>query len=312
MKLFWVLVLSTFSLFAVATSNSKIKNEFSFLQDITFELYSDNLPEYKAPEHMQSIEEILLYDIIHATFKDGKWVAYTLNKNLLGTYKIGSPTLIEQGVTKKMIFIANFPGNKGGTDLYLAEYKDGQWTKPRNMGNIINSAYNESNPGMLDENTLTYSSNGNYKKLNLTTYEISNSETTETTTTQSHAYETPKTTIVNTPTTYETPKKVEPFITTTFPTPKSANFSSEPIMLGASSVPQVLSKYPLAIQIGSFLNPNWKILQQFSSIGQMVTFKNEKNLNVVWLTGFSDSAELQTALNKVRTHTGFEKSFIVK
>jgi hypothetical protein len=153
-------------------SNYKLENNFGYLQDITFELYDASIESYKMPEHLQSIEETLMYEVLHAVWKNNKWVAYTLNNNILGTYKVGSPTIIENKEGKKIFFIANFPGTKGGTDLYMSEFADGIWMKPKNMGSKINTAYNESNPGMLDENNLTFSSNGIIKKLNINSFAI--------------------------------------------------------------------------------------------------------------------------------------------
>ena len=42
-----------------------------------------------------------MFDVLHATWKDKHWVAYTLNKDLLGTYKVGQPVLLENGDTKR-------------------------------------------------------------------------------------------------------------------------------------------------------------------------------------------------------------------
>ncbi len=142
------------------------------MQDITFELYTDDVPAYKVPEQLKSIEEILMFDVLHATWKDKHWVAYTLNKNLLGTFKVGQPALFDNGSTKKIFFIATFPGTNGGLDLYTAEYKNGNWSKPKNLGNVVNTANNESNPGLLNDNTLTYSSGGVIKKLDLKTFKV--------------------------------------------------------------------------------------------------------------------------------------------
>lgn len=147
-------------------------NEYSYLQDITFELYTDDVPAYKVPEQLKSIEETLMFDVLHATWKDKHWVAYTLNKDLLGTYKVGQPALLDNGSTKKIFFIATFPGTNGGLDLYTAEYKNGTWSKPKNLGSGVNTSNNESNPGLLNDNTLTYSSGGVIRKLDLKTFKV--------------------------------------------------------------------------------------------------------------------------------------------
>ncbi len=157
-----------------------LHNDYSYLQEITFELYTDEVPAYKVPEQMKSIEETLMFEVLHATWKDKHWVAYTLNKNLLGSFKVGQPALLDNGASKKIFFIAAFPGSVGGLDLYASEYSNGTWSKPKNLGKTINTANNESNPGLLNDNTLTYSSGGIIKKLDLKTLKVVNlEETTE-------------------------------------------------------------------------------------------------------------------------------------
>lgn len=172
MKKTYILIFSILCIVLNVNASSFLHNEYSYLQDITFELYTDDVPAYKVPEQLKSIEETLMFDVLHATWKDKHWVAYTLNKNLLGTYKVGQPALLDNGSTKKIFFIATFPGTNGGLDLYTAEYKNRTWSKPKNLGNVVNTANNESNPGLLNDNTLTYSSGGIIKKLDLKTFKV--------------------------------------------------------------------------------------------------------------------------------------------
>jgi hypothetical protein len=153
-------------------ASSFLHNDYSYLQEITFELYTDDVPAYKVPEQLKSIEETLMFEVLHATWKDKHWVAYTLNKNLLGRFKVGQPALLDNGNTKKIFFIASFPGSVGGLDLYTSEFNNGAWSKPKNLGKTINTANNESNPGLLNEHTLTYSSGGIIKKLDLKTLKV--------------------------------------------------------------------------------------------------------------------------------------------
>jgi hypothetical protein len=167
---------------------SFLHNDYSYLQEITFELYTDDVPAYKVPEQLKSIEETLMFEVLHATWKDKHWVAYTLNKNLLGKFKVGQPALLDNGNTKKIFFIASFPGSVGGLDLYTSEFNNGAWSKPKNLGKTINTANNESNPGLLNEHTLTYSSGGIIKKLDLKTLKVVNLE--ESTTPEVDAAET--------------------------------------------------------------------------------------------------------------------------
>lgn len=384
-------------LFTNNFANSSNSNSYGFLQNIEFKLYTKDIPPQKALSNQQTTEEILMYDIIHAVWENGKWTAYTTNKTLLGIYKVGSPTIIQNSNGKKLFFIANFPGSKGGTDLYMSEFTDGIWSKPRNMGKNINTPYNESNPGMLDENTLTYSTNGIIKKVDINTFVIDNGgdqqfdftaqtnntvanaqklaeqklaeqkltqakaelekkiaeqklaqakgeqtntepenlidkimqtaqklnaqneaelkaetalkdktttapKVTTPTTTTSKVVETskPKTTI---PT---VPKEITPVQTT------STNIINDVESVGKLSTPAAKAMFPLAIQIGAYMNPNWNIIKPIGALGQLSTFQNESNLNVVWLTGFSTKEEMLSMLSKVKANSTFKNAFIVK
>ena len=487
-------------LFTNTFANSSYLNSYGFLQNIEFKLYTKDIPPQKTLSNQQTTEEILMYDIIHAVWENGKWTAYTTNKTLLGVYKVGSPTIIQNSNGKKLFFIANFPGSKGGTDLYLSEFINGEWSKPRNMGKNINTPYNESNPGMLDENTLTYSTNGIIKKVDINTFVIDNggdpqfdftAQTNNTvanaqklaeqklaeqklaeqklaeqklaeqklaeqklaeqklaeqklaeqklaeqklaeqklaeqklaeqklaqakaelekkiaeqklaeeqlaaakaeleqkvskqvvpekssisqdntdakyvelmkaaqklkeeklaeakgeqTNTEpenlidkimqtaqklnaqneeelkseaAHKSKTTTTPKVTTPTT--TPKVVETSKPTTPTAPKetttvqtnSSNTINDVESVGKLSTPAAKAMFPLAIQIGAYMNPNWNIIKPMGALGQLSTFQNESNLNVVWLTGFSSKEEMLSTLSKVKANSTFKNAFIVK
>ncbi|MEZ4879176.1 MAG: hypothetical protein R2801_03275 [Chitinophagales bacterium] len=72
------------------------------------------------------------------------------------------------------------------------------------------------------------------------------------------------------------------------------------------------AQYPNAIQLGVFSNPNWGILKQFATLGNLVSFQNSSGINTVWLTGYDSMSQANEVLGKVRSYSGFEKSFIVK
>ena len=303
-------------------SKAILNNNYGSLNEITFQLYDENVPTYSIPENLKSTEEVLMYEVLHAVWTNNKWIAYTLNKNLLGTFKVGSPSMMENDGVKKIFFVANFPGSRGGTDLYTAEYKNGSWSKPKNMGDVINTTYNEANPGLLDENTLTFSSNGIIKKFNLNstaleelgttikpTETIPPSVTTNTQPVETNVQETPKTSSVVTEVKPIEPPQAE-VITPDIPATVTApsGFTS----LGKKTTDAMKSTYKNAIQLGVFGSPNWSQMQQFSQFGKLITFKNEKDLNPVWITGFKSMTEAENALQSVRSVPGFEKAYILK
>lgn len=72
-------------------------------------------------------------------------------------YSCGHPALNDSG--NVLYFISDMPGSYGGTDIYVSYFREGKWTKPSNMGNIINTIGNEMFPSVY-KNKLIYSSNG--------------------------------------------------------------------------------------------------------------------------------------------------------
>ncbi|HNE51333.1 MAG TPA: SPOR domain-containing protein [Chitinophagales bacterium] len=327
-------VLVAFSNFASA---ALLHNDYSYLQDITFELYTDEVPAYKVPSSLKSIEETLMYDVLHATWKDNHWVAYTLNKDLLGAYKVGQPALLDKDDVKKIFFVAGFPGSIGGLDLYTAEYTNGKWSKPKNLGKGINTAGNEANPGLLNENTLTYSSAGVIKKLDLTTLKVVDlvetpaieSKKTESTTTVVVDKTAPKPMVEEMPIVpqpvkqepakqlADAPKKTEILPATTAPittavavSAASATTSADIQAYGVQTRDAMLAKFKTAIQLGAFSNPKWEQLRALSKYGKLITYKNENGANVVWLVGFSNRTAAESVLSQVRATPGFENAYI--
>ena len=58
-----------------------------------------------------------------------------------------------------LFFVADLPGGMGGLDIYASIKKDGIWTKPLNLGNTVNSVFNERSPMICtDAKTLFFSS----------------------------------------------------------------------------------------------------------------------------------------------------------
>jgi hypothetical protein len=318
--LFSLTVLLSTGVFAVA----KLHNEYSFLQEVTFELYTDEIPQYKAPEQMKSIEEVLMFDVLHAVWLDKKWVAYTLNKNLLGTYKVGQPALLDNDDTKKIFFVASFPGSFGGLDLYTSEYENGAWSKPKNLGKTINTTKNESNPGLLNTYTLTYSSGGIIKKLDLKTLKVVDLEEAGTAPSKSdvalpntlnQTAEQPVTQPVSAPVVKETMviKEQPAAVQTPAPVvqPAAASTSNGTVsMLGNKTREEMTKQFPAAIQLGAFSAPKWDAFNQFSKFGKVVSYKNEKNINVVWITGFASRAAAEAVLPQVKSIAGFESAYV--
>lgn len=69
-------------------------------------------------------------------------------------------TVTPDGMT--MYFVSDRPGGFGGRDIYkVTKLPDGTWSTPQNLGEGINTAYDEESPFIaIDNKTLYFSSNG--------------------------------------------------------------------------------------------------------------------------------------------------------
>lgn len=103
-------------------------------------------------------------DIYCVIEKDGKFSKpIPLPPTINSKYYESHPTLSKDG--QLMIFTSDRSGSLGETDLYISHRNEnGQWTEPKNLGNIINSKGRELTPFLLDKNTLLFSSNGHSEK----------------------------------------------------------------------------------------------------------------------------------------------------
>lgn len=73
------------------------------------------------------------------------------------SYSIAHPWISEDGTV--LYFSSNMPGGKGGADLYVSYYRDGQWTAPENLGGGINTRGDEFSPYWWNDQ-LFFSSDG--------------------------------------------------------------------------------------------------------------------------------------------------------
>ena len=73
-------------------------------------------------------------------------------------FSAGHPWVSEDG--KQLYFASDMPGGIGGVDLYKSEFVKGEWTKPVNLGQRVNTMGDEFYPFIAFDSVLYYSSNG--------------------------------------------------------------------------------------------------------------------------------------------------------
>ncbi len=83
-----------------------------------------------------------------------------LNKNINTPYYEGRISLSSDGT--ELYFVSDRPGGFGGSDIYKSKIsRRGEWDSPENLGDVINTIYNERSPFLHPDNqTLFFSSEG--------------------------------------------------------------------------------------------------------------------------------------------------------
>lgn len=89
------------------------------------------------------------------TWSEGEPFGPTINT----AHYEGMPCLSSDN--KTLYFVSDKPGGFGGKDIYVTQYTGGLWQLPQNLGDVINTPYDEMAPFLaIDHHTLYFSSNG--------------------------------------------------------------------------------------------------------------------------------------------------------
>lgn len=83
-----------------------------------------------------------------------------LGKTVNSKYWESQPSLSADG--KTLYFTSNRPGGYGGRDIWVTVQEDGQWQKPRNLGEEVNSFKDETTPFVHFNGTSLYFSSNSY------------------------------------------------------------------------------------------------------------------------------------------------------
>lgn len=91
--------------------------------------------------------------------RNGEWAPPNEIKSLNGEFNITAPVEGELFGERVIFFASDMPGGKGGFDLYYATIKSDGFSNPVNLGDKINTAFDEITPFYKD-GTLYFSSQG--------------------------------------------------------------------------------------------------------------------------------------------------------
>jgi len=100
-------------------------------------------------------------DIFFSALNNGRWsIPVNLGSPVNTTFWESQPSINADG--RMLFFSSNRPGGIGGKDLYYSVYKsNGKWSLPKNMGNTVNTPWDEMSPFIhFDGKTLYFSSDG--------------------------------------------------------------------------------------------------------------------------------------------------------
>ena len=112
--------------------------------------------------HVKRKDRVVELQIWFSSFKDGKWSKPTPFIHNSTAYSVGHPCLTSDGNT--MYFTSDMPGGYGGTDIYKTSRDEkGEWGKPVNLGDKINTEGDEMFPFLEEKSgTFFFSSNGRF------------------------------------------------------------------------------------------------------------------------------------------------------
>jgi outer membrane protein OmpA-like peptidoglycan-associated protein len=127
----------------------------ALLPDQSIMFTRNNYVDKKYGTSKDGINKLKIYTAIAPDFTN--IIPFPYNND---QYSVGHPALNSTGTL--LIFTSDMPGGYGGTDLYYSKRTDtrSQWSKPVNMGPVINTSGNEMFPTIYKDSTLLFSSTG--------------------------------------------------------------------------------------------------------------------------------------------------------
>lgn len=138
--------------------NSKFhESSAAFTKDRKTVYFTRN--NYSKRKSKTNADGIVLLKIYRASYEEGKWKNVEELPFNSDEYSIAHPALSPDG--KFLYFASDMPGSLGKSDLYVVEIKkDGSFTTPINLGNLINTSGRETFPYISDKGSLYFASDG--------------------------------------------------------------------------------------------------------------------------------------------------------
>lgn len=151
---------------ALFYSRKNSNGDWGFPVNITPDIKSDGdyYPtgiSYNGDSLLLSRNDNFNSDLYISVIKDGQWTpASKLGSNINSKFWESHASFSKDG--KTIFFTSNRTGGYGGLDIYkTVKQSDGTWGKPKNLGPVINSQFNEETPFISDDmKTLFFSSQG--------------------------------------------------------------------------------------------------------------------------------------------------------
>ncbi|MEO7080774.1 MAG: OmpA family protein [Flavobacteriales bacterium] len=97
-------------------------------------------------------------DITKGEFGQPEWGALVPFKHNDPEFNVGQPSISPDG--KRLYFVSDRPGGRGGTDIWYCDNEGGEWAAPKNMGSMVNTPGSEMYPFITADSTLYFSSTG--------------------------------------------------------------------------------------------------------------------------------------------------------
>ncbi|MCK5535564.1 MAG: PD40 domain-containing protein, partial [Bacteroidales bacterium] len=107
----------------------------------------------------KSTDGFVKLKIFFAVYDQKAWLKPVAFKYNNDEYNVGQPSLNEDGSI--LYFVSDMPGGIGGTDIYkCVKDENGDWSKPQNMGTLLNTEGNEMFPFIHESGKLFFASDG--------------------------------------------------------------------------------------------------------------------------------------------------------